>query len=86
MDNQITVANTNWVKVVDMTLTTLESERSQRVYLQTFDSWATWCDENGHDLFNFLLVLDWIASQETTKATRQRQLSAMRNWRRLCIF
>jgi integrase len=78
MSNEITVANSNWVNVVDMALTTLESERSQRVYLQTFDAWATWCDENGNDIFNFLLVSDWIASQDTTKATRQRQLSAMR--------
>ena len=78
MSNQITLTNRHWVKVVDMALSTLESERSQRVYLQTFDAWATWCDENGHDLFNFLLVRDWLASQQTTKATRQRQLSAMR--------
>ncbi len=78
MPNEITLTNKHWVNVVDMALTTLESERSQRVYLQTFDAWATWCDENGQDLFNFLLVSDWIASQDTTKATRQRQLSAMR--------
>jgi len=53
---------------------------SARVYAQTFRSWAMFCAGNNLGVLDFApgYVLDFLAAQNTTKATRQRQLAAMR--------
>lgn len=53
---------------------------SARVYRQTFDAWRAFCAANGASLLDLRpgVVIAFLASQDTTKATRQRQLSAMR--------
>lgn len=63
-----------------VTLLALESKASQRVYQQTFSAWADWCLENGSNPLDLrpAQVVAFLASGDTTKATRQRQLSALR--------
>jgi integrase/recombinase XerD len=63
-----------------VTLLGLESKASQRVYRQTFNAWGAWCLENGSPPLDLrpTNVVDFLASGDTTKATRQRQLSALR--------
>jgi integrase/recombinase XerD len=53
---------------------------SQRIYAQTFRAWQAWAVEHGIDPLDLrpAHVLDYLNSQPTTKATRQRQLSALR--------
>jgi integrase len=53
---------------------------SQQIYAQTFRAWQTWAIEQGVDPLDLrpAHVLDFLNSQPTTKATRQRQLSALR--------
>ena len=56
------------------------SASSARIYRQTFDLWRAWCADNGAQPLDLrpALVLPFIAAQNATKATRQRQLSALR--------
>ena len=63
-----------------VTLLGLESQASQRVYRQTFNAWAEWCVQNGSDPLDLRpgQVVAFLADGNTTKATRQRQLSALR--------
>jgi integrase len=63
-----------------VTLLGLESKASQRVYRQTFMAWADWCVQNGSDPLDLRpgMVVAFLADGDTTKATRQRQLSALR--------
>ena len=53
---------------------------SARVYRQTFAAWTVWCVENNVDPFDLrpAHVVAFLASANITKATRQRQLSALR--------
>lgn len=53
---------------------------SNRVYQQTYASWLHWCRQSDHDPFDLRpgQVIAFLASQDNTKATRQRQLSALR--------
>jgi integrase len=53
---------------------------SARIYRQTYDAWQVWCVEAGIDPLALRPgdVVDFLASADTTKATRQRQLSAFR--------
>lgn len=64
----------------DLTLRTLSSKSSQRVYDQTFRAWAAWCGRNSHNPVQTTpaAVMAFLADAPTTKATRQRQLSAIR--------
>lgn len=56
------------------------AQSSARIYLQTFTAWAAWATANGLSVFDMLPgnVADFLASQDVTKATRQRELSALR--------
>jgi integrase len=60
----------------------LESANSARVYDQTYRAWLTYCQGQQPALNPLDMtpgnVLDFLDSQDTTKTTRQRQLSAMR--------
>jgi integrase len=53
---------------------------SARVYGQTFALWRLWCAQNGANPLDLrpVWVLGFIGAQNATKATRQRQLSALR--------
>ena len=66
-------------ELVDLTLQTVAAS-SARVYRQTYTLWRTWCLE--HALLPLDLrpggVLAFLSAQPIAKATRQRQLSALR--------
>jgi integrase len=53
---------------------------SARVYQQTYTLWRAWCAGRGVNALDMrpALVLDFLSAQNVTKATRQRQLSALR--------
>lgn len=53
---------------------------SARVYRQTFKLWQEWCAANGvHELdLNFGNVQQFLNATEASKATKQRQLAALR--------
>jgi integrase/recombinase XerD len=59
---------------------TLQSEKSHRVYQHTYDLWADWSHNHGIHPLDMTPgnVSAFLADHDTTKATRQRQLSAMR--------
>ena len=63
-----------------LTLLGLESKASQRVYRQTFNAWGAWCVDNDVDPLDLRpgVVVAFLSDGDTTKATRQRQLSALR--------
>ncbi|MBZ0292189.1 MAG: site-specific integrase [Anaerolineae bacterium] len=67
-------------ELVRLGLRTLESADSGRVYQQTYKLWQAYCQQNGLSPLEMTpaRVIDFLESQNTTKATRQRQLSAMR--------
>ena len=67
-------------ELITFTLRTLESPHSQRVYFQTYRAWCDWCVGQGINPLHYTPahVIDFLSSSPTTKATRQRQLSAMR--------
>src|SRR5688572_3798066 len=73
-------ADNNFDELCGLTLRTLDSDGSRRVYRQTFDAWADWCVENDHVAMNMQpgSVLAFLTSHDTAKVTRQRQLSALR--------
>jgi integrase len=66
-------------ELVALTLQTV-APSSARIYRQTYDLWRAWCAENGAQPLDLrpTLVLGFIGAQNATKATRQRQLSALR--------
>jgi integrase len=53
---------------------------SQRVYAQTFNAWAQWCEEHGVSPTDLRQnnVLNFLRSKDITNGTRQRQMSALR--------
>ncbi len=93
MSHQLTLATRSEVvpgsqpafeTVVNFTLGTV-SQSSQRVYAQTYQKWAAWCEDDGMDALDLTPahVLDFLRSQPVTKRTRQRQLSALRKLARV---
>ena len=66
-------------ELLDLTLATV-AQSSARIYRQTFELWRDWCAENGTTALDLrpLQVLRFLGEQAVTKATRQRQLSALR--------
>lgn len=56
------------------------AESSARVYADTFDKWGDYAHNAGHSPLDLrpVNVLAFIDAQNTSKATRQRQLSALR--------
>jgi integrase/recombinase XerD len=65
--------------LMDVTLMTITAS-SQRIYRQTYSAWAAWCGLSEINPLDMrpAHVLDFLNSQLTSKATRQRQLSALR--------
>lgn len=65
---------------IELALRSLESAASQRVYGQTYRAWAEYCESAGLSPYDLspAPVLGFIGSKDTTKTTRQRQLSALR--------
>lgn len=57
-----------------------KSESSQRVYLQTYKRWLDHCQERGLNEIELYAdeIIQFIETRDTTKTTRQRELSAMR--------
>lgn len=84
-DNSLATQETNIMlggmsmsDIIERTLSTLQSDSSKRVYGDTYGKWLAWCEDNGEHDANLLNVELWLNSEDTTIATRQRQLSAMR--------
>ena len=81
--NQTTLSPTpqdsDFSAAAELTLSTVAAS-SARVYGQTLHKWAAWCAAQQFDPADLTprRVLDFLNSEDTTKATRQRQLSALR--------
>ncbi len=58
---------------------------SARVYRSTYERWMTWCQQNGFDplVLNFGTVRDYLMDRDGTKASKQRELSALRTLARM---
>ena len=56
------------------------AKSSQRIYSQTLHAWCDWCDVNNINYFDLKpqFVYQFLDEGETTLATRNRQLSALR--------
>ena len=69
-----------------LTLKTV-STSSARIYAQTFKSWVTWCAANNADPINLrpAAALAFVTGQDTSKSTRQRQLTALRQLARMAF-
>jgi len=67
-------------RVAAAALAGLPSVNSQRVYGQTYRAWASWAADNGLGALDLLPgnVALFLTAAPTSKATRQRQLSALR--------
>ena len=64
------------------------AETSARVYRQTFRAWAQWCDANAVAYMDIrpAHVYEFLAAGDTTTATRQRQLSALRKFAQTLVI
>lgn len=51
---------------------------SKRVYENTYNRWVDWCFDQDISPLSFLSIPAFLDSQQVTRATRRRQLSAMR--------
>ncbi len=87
MPSQIVPSNTHLAVATDTDFAALSelllstvSASSARIYAQTLRAWQNWCTEQAVDPMELTprRVLAFLASADTTKATRQRQLSALR--------
>lgn len=69
-----------FAQLVELTLGELESANSKRVYRQTYNAWRTWCADNDVQPLDLRPgdVKAFLADEDVTKTTRQRQLSALR--------
>lgn len=67
-------------EVIELALSGIASDASKRVYRQTFESWRAWAAAAGVHPFDFrpASVTAFLTEKPTSKATRQRQLSALR--------
>lgn len=72
--------NTEYRQFVEFALRTLQGAKSQRIYDQTYRAWDSWCKSNAVEALDLRPgnVLDFLTSKDTAKATRVRQLSALR--------
>jgi integrase/recombinase XerD len=83
MMNQIIPTNDSPLALFDDLAAQVErtvAPSSARIYRQTFGLWRRWCEANAVFPLDMrpATVTEFLASQDTTKATRQRQLSALR--------
>ena len=86
--NDIAQAGVQFAELVNAVSRTLGSDASKTVYGQTYRAWLAWCDENGVNYFDLrpVNVVDFLADGDTSKATRQRQLSAMRKLAQMLVI
>lgn len=74
------VTTTSMDEIISLTSASVESSATARVYRQTYSKWGVWCAQR--EIPTLALtptnVLRFLAEQDVTKATRQRQLSALR--------
>lgn len=65
--------------VVELAEKTVASS-SARVYRAAWQSWSDWCSEHAHDSIDLApgAIVEWLAAGNTTRATRQNRLSALR--------
>lgn len=82
-----TVAAVPFATVAKMVERTV-AETSARVYRQTYSAWAQWCDVNAVAYMDIraVNVYEFLAAGDTTSATRQRQLSAMRKFAQTLVI
>lgn len=75
----IEVASPDFKDLSELMLQTV-APSSARVYSVTVNKWLRWCEAANRNPLDFTprAVLDFLKSEDTTKATRQRQLSAIR--------
>ena len=81
LQNEVRYSSVDLFKeLVTTTLLTLQSDASKRVYNQTYRKWLDWCINLNIDPLAYTPanVTAFLASADTTKTTRQRQLSSMR--------
>lgn len=78
-DNQI-ILRTEYDELVSLTLRSMPSVNSQRVYGQTLKVWAVWCQEQGLDPLDLRpnIVMDYIEGLNAVRKTKNRVLAALR--------
>lgn len=61
------------------------AKTSKRVYAQTFNAWASWCETNNVSPLDMRLpnATKFVESGNTTKETRGRQISILRKFNRM---
>jgi integrase len=74
-------------ELITLTLQTV-APSSARVYQQTYHLWADYCHNAGVQPLNLhpANVLAFLSAQDTSKATRQRQLSALRKLAQMALI
>lgn len=82
MGNEIAIQNAivspDGIDTLIESAVVMVSLSSQRVYRQTFARWKDWCHDQQYSPFDFQYIRLFLESQSVTRATRRRQLSAMR--------
>jgi integrase len=78
-NQNILIGNADFDQLVDMMSGTV-AESSYRVYRATYDQWKAWAVQRGINPLevNFSTVGAFLADREGTKASKQRELSALR--------
>lgn len=75
----LTTADNTFDELCELLLDTV-ADSSARVYKQTLNKWRLWCEAQQFNPLDLTprQVKAFLSSDDTTKATRQRQLSALR--------
>lgn len=77
---RLAITQTNQMEsVIQMVGYTVKAS-TLRVYATTYKKWFAWCEENDHHPLNLVpeMVMCYLDSQNFTRATKQRQLAALR--------
>ena len=86
----ITTAAATRIAFDTLTAFTLKqvANSSARIYAQTFRAWALWCADHDVDPVDVkpAAALAFITEQDTSKSTRQRQLTALRQLARMAFI
>lgn len=74
------VAQDEFNALAELARRSLESAASARIYDQTYRAWSAYCVEQGISPLDMTPgnVIGFLSAADTTKTTRQRQLSALR--------
>lgn len=80
MNGKALVKTTEFDKLTNAVCDQFVSESSARVYRVTFDAWLDWTQKNGIDplTLNYSTISAFLGERNTTKASKQRELSALR--------